>query len=110
MSTRLRAVAMGAGRLLATVIIAVAAAQTATVQLREQTECKEPCPGDTSDHDCPPTCLLCKCCSPLRTLAPTPVLAAQAPVSLGPVRCQASVTPTSPEPHEIFHVPKALLD
>lgn len=68
--------------------------------------CNERCPGDTPDGHCPPACQACACCSLPRTLAPEPTRVIPGVALQRAVSPPSEATPPSPDPGEIFHVPK----
>lgn len=106
-SPGLRSASRRLSRTLTVLFVLVSAAQVVVLPLvREQPECTEPCPGDGADGKCPPMCQFGACCSPVRALAPAAALSVPtgAPVRNIPARTVEAVP--SPEPHEIFHVPK----
>lgn len=71
------------------------------------TTCIEDCPDDNDEGQCSPTCNDCACCTHVRSTTPPPTVKAELTevTSRTPERTQ--VTPPSPEPHEILHVPIA---
>ena len=79
-----------------------------TLQVQEQ-ECTETCPGDTPDGPCSPVCHFCSCCAGPRTIAPMATTMPVFPPSSEAALSGCEQVPLSPEPGDIFHVPKSLL-
>lgn len=71
-------------------------------------ECSQRCPGDAPDGQCPPACQFCTCCSMPQMLAAQPGDAMPAPAVEQAALAPADKIPSSPEPGDIFHVPKLL--
>jgi hypothetical protein len=71
-------------------------------------ECSQPCPGDSPDGHCPPACQFCGCCSLQQTLPARPLVVMPAPAIRRAVCSAPELAPASPEPGDIFHVPKPL--
>lgn len=95
-------------RFVATLALAIIVSQAVAFPLlRAQPNCTESCPGDTSDHRCPPNCQHCSCCSALRTLPPLhSVAAVSAPAPRRLLSWRTVEALPSPQSGEIFHVPK----
>ena len=69
--------------------------------------CKEPCPGENEDGQCPPDCQFCVCCPSTRTV--TPAVVAGLPVQTvrqGGYLPDAVQKLPSTDPREVFHIPK----
>ncbi|MBI5508908.1 MAG: hypothetical protein HY903_09160 [Deltaproteobacteria bacterium] len=89
------------------VVLAVFAGQaTGAWALFDREACAEPCPGEHSGGDCPPTCQSCNCCPAVRPVLIPPALAVRAPALSFALPSAYHLTPPSPEPREILHVPK----
>jgi len=89
------------------VLAAFVGQATGFVPTVESHDCEENCPGeDESDDDCSQSCHLCPCCPTLRlTTSGLSVAVLPQPV-LGVIEWSLRERPPSPEPREIFHVPK----
>lgn len=71
-------------------------------------DCAEACPGDGPDGRCSLACRACPCCAWSRTLAPVATAMPLSPRSSEITRSGADEAPPSPEPGDIFHVPRSL--
>jgi hypothetical protein len=68
----------------------------------------EDCPLERSGGQCAPNCHACECCSLPKTTNPVPVVEAPTEHGQGKFEPFESTVPGSPEPSEIFRVPKLL--
>jgi hypothetical protein len=71
-------------------------------------DCSRPCEGEPPDQDCPPFCATCSCAHGRRIAVGSTVVEAPLPV-LGAfdVLLLANQMPSDPDPHGIFHPPRA---
>jgi len=73
-------------------------------------ECRDGCPDDDAGGRCPPACACCSCC----VHAVSSIPAAQVTAVMPPPISDFSFSPdeiqtSSPDPSEIFHIPKLAL-
>ena len=85
----------------------LALVQTVALAKSATSECIETCPDDDQDGKCPPACT-CACHAPRRP-APAGAVAVVAPAPESAKRSAFDEElPASPEPSEIWHVPKSV--
>jgi hypothetical protein len=68
--------------------------------------CSESCPGEEQNGQCPPDCDWCACCPGARLLLAAPLTPPPAPERSEIAPEEPSFSPSTPDPHEIFHVPR----
>ena len=92
------------------VLTAFVGQMTGFVPPIESHDCEENCPDEEgSDDGCSQSCHLCPCCPSLRLTASVLSLAVWPLSVLGRIDWNLRERPSSPEPGEIFHVPKQRL-
>ncbi len=69
--------------------------------------CARKCAQEESDQKCPPDCQLYGCCSTSRAIVVADEFVPLGLVRGGPLTRREPSIPLSPEPREIFHVPKS---
>ena len=95
-------------RLLSLLLALTLAHVVVSIAIVPSTICQERCADDGPDGRCPPVCLSCvptgHAASPVYVAVwPAPAVRHEA------LTARAAIVPGDPEPHDIFHVPKALL-
>ncbi|MBK7863299.1 MAG: hypothetical protein IPJ65_32805 [Archangiaceae bacterium] len=71
--------------------------------------CSQSCPDDDSQGQCAPDCTDCACCLHLRLSMAVAELKVSVPATGEVVPERPMLTPQSPEPGDILHVPKTHL-
>jgi len=96
-------------RLVLALIALLVAAQGTGIGLTQLTACHDDCTDDDETGQCPPTCTDCACCSPTpQVMTSTVALIVPFATAHRPFVSDA-VELQSIDPHDILHVPKALL-
>ena len=90
------------------VVLAVTESVGVLQALGDET-CSQACADDDGSGHCAPNCVDCSCCGHTRSVVVGPrasIFTASRPES---APCMSQPAPGSPDPHEIFHVPRLSL-
>ena len=102
------ATAWGVQRFLRILVLSCVLAQTVEVMATAATllGCAQRCPDDADEGRCSTACAYCSCCAFPRTLIPADTQAGRQPAASEMLVRREPRVPSSPDPGEIFHVPK----